>query len=247
MSAPKERSAGRAVRAAMTGLLAIHTATDLCEIAFGTADGVRTLRADGPRSHSERLVPLILEITVHDMSVIRGIALAAGPGSFTGLRIGLSTAKGILFGQGLPLYAVSTLAALAQAANGATGDVIVPVMRARRDELYAGVYQVGKGGIHRLVNDAVVTDDSLGDWIARHAETDRSVLVSGPDAVHITRRATLDLHATDVPHGARSLLELSGERPDQYIVDDISSFEPYYCKDFVAKRPRQSIFDRLPF
>lgn len=235
----------------MTGLLAIHTATDLCEIAFGAADGdgngVRSLRADGQRSHSERLVALILEITDGDMSAIRAIALAAGPGSFTGLRIGLSTAKGISFGQGVPVYAVSTLAALARAMGKADQDVIVPVMRARRGELYAGMYHTTENSIHPVVDDTVVCDDVLGTWIGRHVGSDRSVVVAGPEAVQISRNTGLEIPAADVAHGARSVLELSAGRPDEYIVEDLSSFEPYYCKEFVARQPRQSIFDRLPF
>lgn len=237
----------------MTGLLAIHTATDLCEIAFHATDGVRTARADGRRSHSERLVPLIEEVTSGDLTVVRGIALAAGPGSFTGLRIGLSTAKGLAYGLGVPLYAVSTLAALARdAGKRGDGAVVTAVMRARRNELYAGIYRVAGEHVNPLTDDTVVTDESLSDWIDGHTvPAERGAIVlAGPDAASVASVTAVDgsdLRVVDTRPTAESVLALSTECPDEYIVREPASFEPYYCKEFVARRPRESIFDRLPF
>lgn len=232
----------------MTGVLALHTATDLCEIAFGTAESVRTIRADGPRAHSERLVPMILDITGGEMDVVRGIAIAGGPGSFTGLRIGLSTAKGVAFGRDLPVFAVSTLAALAFEAGGRYGhDTVVAIMRARRDELYAGIYRTVDDSVEVVAPDTVVTDAALGSWIDEHAGSASNVLIAGPDADRISRGIELSLRSEDVAPSAESVLRLSARQPDEYIVHELSSFEPYYCKEFVAKKPRQSIFDRLPF
>ena len=237
----------------MTGLLAIHTATDLCEIAYAAADGTRNLRADGPRSHSERLVLLVRDITDDDLSGIRGIALAAGPGSFTGLRIGLSTAKGLVFGLDVPMYAVSTLAALARDAGSLAGaHVVASVMRARRGELYAGIYRVDGGIARPLADDTVVTDETLADWIersVRDADPD-GILIAGPAARQIASETGLDggaIRMLDIDPSAESVLGLSAESPDEYIVREPATFEPYYCKDFVARMPRQSIFDRLPF
>ncbi|NNF04401.1 MAG: tRNA (adenosine(37)-N6)-threonylcarbamoyltransferase complex dimerization subunit type 1 TsaB [Rhodothermales bacterium] len=235
----------------MTGLLAFHTATDVCEVALRTGEGVKTLRERRPRAHAERLVPLALEILDGDMSFVRGVAVSAGPGSFTGLRIGVSTAKGIAFGRGVPMYAVSTLAALALDARREHGEheshIVIPVLRARREELYIGAYRIDDGDVRALADDTVVADDALDQWIAGVTAADDRILIAGPQAAGIAATAASDRKTLDLSPGAASVLALSAGRPDSYIVNDISSFEPYYCKEFVARTPRTSIFDRLPF
>ena len=126
---------------------------------------------------------------------LTAVAVGAGPGSFTGLRIGMSTAKGIAFAAGTPLYAISSLAALAQdaAAAGAQG-VIVPAMDARRGELYVGFYRADGT---QLAPDRVIAPAELaaaidalrdggpaivlGDGLAAHALSVTAPIVARPD------------------------------------------------------------------
>jgi tRNA threonylcarbamoyladenosine biosynthesis protein TsaB len=127
-------------------VLAIDTATSTASVAV-VEDGAVLAAEDvvtAPGAASEALMPLVarvLERAGVAPRALDAVAVGAGPGSFTGLRIGMATAKGIAFAAGLPLWAVSSLAALALGAvrRGATG-VIVPALDARRGEIYAGFY-----------------------------------------------------------------------------------------------------------
>jgi tRNA threonylcarbamoyladenosine biosynthesis protein TsaB len=117
------------------------SAAVLIDDAVAASDAVDT----GGGAASETLMPLVARVLERAGLAPReldAVAVGAGPGSFTGLRIGMATAKGIAFAAGIPLWAVSSLAALALGAvrRGATG-VILPVLDARRGELYAGYYR----------------------------------------------------------------------------------------------------------
>ena len=100
------------------------------------------------KTHSQTLLPMLDEIcrmTELDLKEIDGIAIAKGPGSFTGLRIGSATAKGLGLALAKPLVEVSTLEALAYNAYGA-GGVVCPVMDARRSQVYTGIYRFEQNG-----------------------------------------------------------------------------------------------------
>ena len=103
-------------------VLAIDTATRQLSVALVSAEGcVAELHDDDDRIHSERLLPAVDHVLAEaklELSELAGIALSIGPGSFTGLRIGLATVKGLCFGAAIPVATVSTLAALALAVDG---------------------------------------------------------------------------------------------------------------------------------
>ncbi len=105
------------------------------------------------KTHSQTLLPMLDEIrhmTELDFDTVDAIAVAAGPGSFTGLRIGSATAKGLSFAMGKPIVAVPTLDGLAYNLYG-TDKVVCPIMDARRNQVYTGIYQfVSKGGTYCL-------------------------------------------------------------------------------------------------
>lgn len=91
------------------------------------------------------------------------VAVGAGPGSFTGLRIGMATAKGIAFAIGRPLWAVSSLAALAWHARGADAEAVVAVLDARRGEVYAGCF--AREGLGPLAPERVMPPGELAAWV----------------------------------------------------------------------------------
>ncbi len=124
-------------------LLAIESATQVASVALLRGDAlIAELTSCDERPHSERLLPLIdeaLALAGAELAQIAAFAISAGPGSFTGLRVGIATLKGLAFGSALPVAPVSTLAALAAAAVGATGPVAA-LLDARRGEVYAGCF-----------------------------------------------------------------------------------------------------------
>lgn len=127
-------------------ILAIETATAACTVAVTRGDEVLSeLTLQVPRAHSTWLMPLV-DQAVRASGVARQdldlIAAGTGPGSFTGLRIGLSTAKALAFALGKPVVGVPTLKALAYG-TGAQMGIVVPMLDARRGEVYTGIYVAG--------------------------------------------------------------------------------------------------------
>jgi tRNA threonylcarbamoyladenosine biosynthesis protein TsaB len=127
-------------------ILALDTATSACTVAVTDGGSVLAeLTLQVPRAHSIRLMPLIEQAIAEsgmDKRSLDGVAVGVGPGSFTGLRIGLATAKGLAFALNRPCVGVPTLKAMAYG-TGAQIGLVVPMLDAKRDEVFAAVYAAG--------------------------------------------------------------------------------------------------------
>lgn len=127
-------------------ILALETATSACTVAVADGDNLLAeLTLQVPRAHSTRLMPLIAQAIGESglaKTDLEAIAVGVGPGSFTGLRIGLATAKGLAFALEKPCVGVSTLQAMAYG-TGAQVGLAVPMLDAKRGEVFAGIYAVG--------------------------------------------------------------------------------------------------------
>jgi tRNA threonylcarbamoyladenosine biosynthesis protein TsaB len=140
-------------------ILALETSTEWCSVAVG--DGVRWHRRDeqAGQGHSERLLPMIdaaLAEAGWSLRELDGVAFGAGPGSFTGIRIGCGVAQGLAFGRGLPVIAVSTLVAIAHEAFRARGwRCVLACVDARMREVYAGAYARQRDDWREVVAPAV--------------------------------------------------------------------------------------------
>lgn len=225
-------------------LLAIDTSRDSCSVAITDGQHVDERSSLEPRSHASLVAPFVSDL-LGQLSGQRpdGIVVVAGPGSYTGLRIGLASAKGLCMALDAQLYAVSTLEVMAFAAwNGDpisehpadSSVVVVPRFRARQSEWYMGAYELKpatdgvKSRPTRRCPDAVVKDADVRAWLSRHVGTDATV-------------------ETEICSSAAWAARLVQEAPGSYLLEEPSTFEPYYLKS-VDARPREgSIFDRLPF
>lgn len=127
-------------------VLGLETATIACGVALAGPDGtLGTIQVATRQTHSQRLMPLIdrlLAETGVSRADLGGVAVSYGPGSFTGLRIGVATAKAIALALALPVVGVPTLAALAANAGPAAG-IVWPALVAKKDEVYGAVYRGG--------------------------------------------------------------------------------------------------------
>lgn len=127
-------------------VLALDTATSACTVAVTDGENVLAeLTLQVPRAHSTRLMPLVaqaLEESGLERSQLDLVAAGTGPGSFTGLRIGLATAKGVAFTLDKPCVGVCTLKAMAYG-TGAQEGLVVSLLDAKRGEVYAGIYAAG--------------------------------------------------------------------------------------------------------
>jgi tRNA threonylcarbamoyladenosine biosynthesis protein TsaB len=155
--------------------LGLETATDFCSVALDV-DGEISVREElAPRRHAELLIPWIrelLEARGIGFGDLDALAISRGPGGFTSLRIGLGVAQGIALAHELPIHAVSTLAALARAADPeCRADHVLAVLDARMSEVYAGFFEGRDGSHHPIGSEVVVPPSSLalphdGPWLA---------------------------------------------------------------------------------
>ena len=136
-------------------IVAIETATDVVGVALAKPDGelLAHIEVRGSRRHAETLVPAIEFLcrqVQRPLADVTCVAVDAGPGLFTGLRVGLATAKGLAYAHGVPIVAVGSLEALASA-HARPGERVAAVIDARRGELYAAVYEGGRAVVEPWV------------------------------------------------------------------------------------------------
>jgi tRNA threonylcarbamoyladenosine biosynthesis protein TsaB len=229
-------------------LLAIETATDVCSVALlagervlGVAEALR------PRAHAELLAPL-----VHDLLAQHGVraadlqtvAVSAGPGSYTGLRIGVSTAKGLCIASGAGLVGVPTLAALATAASGVLreGDLLVTALPSRRGEVYVAAFRPDGARLAEAAPAAALTLDELGAWLPAYEDVLWLLGDAAPLALEALARPARVLGAPVFRPHAVLVARLAAERAAAGDLDDVAAFEPAYLKPFEARVGR-SIFD----
>jgi len=217
-------------------VLAIDTATDVCGVALAQEEQlVADLRLHQAKLHNEKLISSIrylLEQAGWALHDIEGIALANGPGSFTGLRIGISVAKGLAYSLDIPLAAVNTLDAFAEPARTWKGQICV-VMKVRAAELYLALF-AGKGdAVERLSDDRIISVSELSNYLDEHT------LVIGhpprmlkPGDVAPGTLAGVDLAASSPETVAR----IGGRKLQQGEASDLDNLEPFYLKEFKPKR-----------
>lgn len=150
-------------------LLHIETSTDVCSIAISKGDQLLSTEQERQGKRHAQLLPLMIESARQKAAVglkdLDAVCYSKGPGSYTGLRVGLSTAKGLCLGLAIPLIAVPTLLAMAQS-GGEPGplSLIVPMIDARRDEVYLAIYGQGWkliGGPEPLI----LSPESMEKWL----------------------------------------------------------------------------------
>jgi tRNA threonylcarbamoyladenosine biosynthesis protein TsaB len=159
----------------MTHILAIDTSTDACSVALLTPSGVYQTLAIAAREHTQRLLPSIDALLKEHhipLSKLDAIAFCVGPGSFTGLRIALSTAQGLAYGADLPLIPISTLETLACTALrlqlATSGQLIIPSIDARMNEVYWCAYRADdSGNVQAQCDEMISSPDVLADseWL----------------------------------------------------------------------------------
>lgn len=217
----------------MTNILNLETATRNCSVSI-SKDGKTILckeMAEAGYSHAEKLHVFIEEclkesnLTFKDLSAI---AVSQGPGSYTGLRIGVSTAKGLCFALDLPLIAVDTLQVLASQLSISEG-IIIPMIDARRMEVYSAIYNSNFEKI-REVQAEILTENSFEEI----HETIHFVGDCSEKAKTVLTNSNFIFHEEIVYPSANEMSVLSYNKFHENKFEDVAYFEPYYLKDFMA-------------
>ena len=234
----------------MALILCIETGTDICSVGIVNNGELISLReSDSGRDHAKKVAVFVDELLAEnniDPQQIDAVAVGEGPGSYTGLRIGVSFAKGLCYGLGKPLIAVSSLAALAAVAiedyKAGIIDIenwdsarLCPMIDARRMEVYTQVFD-SKANPLSNVTAEVVDENTLAE---HRAATDHFV-VFGSGAAKCAE--ILGAELIDVTPSVRGMATIAEQKFADGNFADVAYFEPYYLKDFVVTTSKKKLF-----
>ncbi|MCH2233509.1 MAG: tRNA (adenosine(37)-N6)-threonylcarbamoyltransferase complex dimerization subunit type 1 TsaB [Crocinitomicaceae bacterium] len=223
----------------MSLILNIETSTKSCSVAASKEGELISLKeVSGEKyQHNEFLYSFIneaLDEAKIKMKDLNAVAISEGPGSYTGLRIGTSTAKGICHGLNIPLIAVSTLESLANLVDVST-DFICPMLDARRMEVYSAIFDNNLNLLEET--EAIEVDkDFRADYLEKGKVTfiGDGVRKCSETIIHNNANLILDREAS-----AKGMISLSYKKFSNQDFADLAYFEPYYLKDFVAGTPKK--------
>ncbi|QBZ96806.1 tRNA (adenosine(37)-N6)-threonylcarbamoyltransferase complex dimerization subunit type 1 TsaB [Flavobacterium sangjuense] len=221
----------------MNYILNIETATKNCSVSLAKNGETVLCKeiAEQGYSHAEKLhvfIEDILKETGVSVQDLKAIAVSKGPGSYTGLRIGVSTAKGLCYALGIPLISVDTLQVLAKQVVVENG-LIVPMLDARRMEVYSAVFDANHNKIME-VQAEVLTENS-------YAEITEAVYFIG-DCQEKCKTVLVKNNFNFLPEivfpSANEMSSLSYEKFVKNEFEDVAYFEPFYLKDFLIAKPK---------
>ena len=217
-------------------ILCLETATTNCSVALSINGQELALKEDYDvkYSHAERLHRYIEEVLAFakvKKEQLTAIAVSKGPGSYTGLRIGVSAAKGLCYALDIPLISIPTLDSLSyQVKEANTGSYIIPMLDSRRMEVYSAIYYASHKQL-RETQAQILESHSfesyleqgevyfIGNGVAKFKE-----ICQHPNAVFVD----------DKLPSAKELCSLSYKKFTESDFEDVAYFEPYYLKDFIA-------------
>jgi tRNA threonylcarbamoyladenosine biosynthesis protein TsaB len=221
----------------MATILCIETATKNCSVALSVNGSVIALYEDNPKneagkhfSHAEKLQQYITQVLAEakvSKNKLDAVAVSKGPGSYTGLRIGVSAAKGLCYALDIPLISISTLASLARQVNGT---LVIPMLDARRMEVYSAVFSSEMEQI-RHTEAQIITQDSFETYLAGAVVTfigdgveKFQAMCTHPNAVFINNALP----------SASQMAAIATIKYNKSTFEDVAYFEPYYLKDFIS-------------
>ena len=224
-------------------LLHIETATDVCSVALSRGVEIIGLKEEaGGNNHAKNLLPFVDEVLKQgdcNIADLNGVAVSIGPGSYTGLRIGVSTAKGIAYTAGIPVMAISTLESIAQGAKQlwlktSTEPVqIVPMIDARRMEVFTTRFTYEMRPLEEI-SAKIVDENTFAELLSEQKvlfcgngmPKCRELLSTFPNACFI-----------DAPISAKNMLPVALKKWQNKDFENVAYFEPFYLKEYVAAKP----------
>ena len=219
-------------------ILHIETSAELCSVALSCGEHHLAVRENSEgRNHATMLTPFIHDLlSANDVSVeqLDAVAVSSGPGSYTGLRIGISTAKGLCYGANIPLISVSTLQAMsmgfAQQHDVPESALLCPMIDARRMEVYTALFDKN-GRQAEKISAEIITEQSFASLL-----DEQPIYFFGNGAGKC--RAIITHPNAFFPesftHSANYMIQPALLAYNENRFEDIAYFEPFYLKDFIA-------------
>jgi tRNA threonylcarbamoyladenosine biosynthesis protein TsaB len=222
-------------------ILNIETATKNCSVSVsknGELIAIKELN-NGNYSHAEVLHSFIEEV-VSDSNIklddLSAIAVSKGPGSYTGLRIGVSAAKGLCFSLNLPLISVNTLQSLASAIQVEDG-IVIPMIDARRMEVYAAIFDNDNSQI-REIKAEIIDEHSFSDLLN---EQQVFFLGDGAEKCKEVINHKNAIFINDKYPSAKEMCQLAFDKYKKNDIEDVAYFEPFYLKDFIVVPSKKKV------
>ena len=232
----------------MEKIILIETSTALCSVALAEGDTVTAYReSTAPKAHASLTAVFVQEVLEErglKLADCNAICVSEGPGSYTGLRVGVSTAKGLCFGSGLPLLAVGTLDTLVAQAESPY-DYIIPMIDARRMEVYTAVFaqcpaDSGKASWKQMTETvpAIIDSGSFAEYLEQG-----SCLFIGDGAgkcADVIRHPNASFCQCNPKASSMLSPALAAYKEKRF--EDVAYFEPFYLKEFVATVSKKKLF-----
>jgi tRNA threonylcarbamoyladenosine biosynthesis protein TsaB len=234
-------------------ILHLDTSTRICSVALATKGVlIGTRESHDEKSHARQLIPFIHDLLMeHDVKIsgLDAVAVSKGPGSYTGLRIGVSTAKGLAYGSNIPLIGIDTLDSLVSGAlrnpevvsilGKSKPAFLCPMIDARRMEVYTAFYSHSGERLEKNIA-RIINKDSYRDKLR-----DSSVVFFGNGADKCKEKITHPnaIFIEGIETTAENMIPLAEESLQQNRFEDVAYFEPFYLKDFIATIPKNKIVE----
>ena len=234
----------------MALILCIETGTDVCSVGIVKDGELVSLReSDAGRDHARKVgvfVDELLRETGVQPQDIDAVAVGKGPGSYTGLRIGVSFAKGLCYGLSCPLIAINSMEALANVAiedyeagildiNEWDKALLCPMVDARRMEVYAQVFD-SQGSAQNEVSAEIVTEESFSQF-----RNQGPFVIFGSGAAKCAE-VLADATLVDITPSVRGMARLAQRAFESEDFVDVAYFEPFYLKNFVVTTSKKRLF-----
>lgn len=227
----------------MALILNIETATSVCSVALAKEGKILGIKENTAGLNHSLLLGTFIQELLQENAVeaqdLDAVAISMGPGSYTGLRIGVSMAKGLCFGACKPLIAINTLQALARSVSEQLKEEAwyCPMIDARRMEVYAAFFD-SENRTKVETKAEIIDENSFSDILADHkvyffgdgSEKIKNILIS-PQACYLENEAASAAH----------LVEIAEQKFAAQQFESVAYFEPFYLKDFIATTPKHKI------
>jgi tRNA threonylcarbamoyladenosine biosynthesis protein TsaB len=227
----------------MALILNIETATTVCSVALAEDGKLLSLKEENKvNTHAEKITVFIGEVLksagkrIHDLDAV---AVSSGPGSYTGLRIGVSTAKGLCYALEKPLIAIHTLKSLANSmlsrldSDPTHNSLLVPMIDARRMEVYCAAYDMQLNEIKNM-QAKVVDENSFADLLENG-----KIYFFGDGSAKckpLLLRNSYAVFIDDIFSTASSMIDLAEKKFQHKEFEDVGLFEPFYLKEFMDQK-----------